>query len=123
LFEFPPVEGRHVMAWFNGGAITWVAGALLLGQSDHAIQLTERFAACFVDTRTAELVEHPVETLVMQRSSALCLAMRMNDHDDLRHGPVLAGKLAAQCAAGQQVDAEPAGTEPSRTDALSKNQP
>ena len=52
LFEFPPVEGRPVVARFDGGAITSDAGALLLGQTDRAIRLTERFAACFADTRS-----------------------------------------------------------------------
>jgi Transposase DDE domain group 1 len=55
LFEFSPVEGRLVVASFDGGAITSDAGALLLGQTDRAIRLTERFAACFSDTRSAEL--------------------------------------------------------------------
>ena len=32
LFEFPPVESRHVVAGFDGGAITSDAGALLLDQ-------------------------------------------------------------------------------------------
>ena len=54
----------------------------------------------------------------------------LNDHDELRHDPVLAvlaGKLAAQrsdCAplAGK-IDAEPAGAEPAGADALSQDQP
>ena len=100
LFEFPPVEGRAVVASFDGGAITSDAGALLLGQTDRALRLTERFAACFADTRTAELVEHQVETLVMQRVVGIALGYEdLNDHDELRHDPVLAvlaGKLEAQ---------------------------
>ncbi len=67
LFEFAPVEGRPVVAAFDGGAITSDAGALLLGETDRAIRLTERFAACFSDTRAVELVEHEVATLVTQR--------------------------------------------------------
>src|SRR5438034_1140738 len=51
LFGFAPVEGREVVAAFDGGAITSDAGALLLGAADHAIKLTERFAACFHDAR------------------------------------------------------------------------
>jgi hypothetical protein len=58
LFDFLPVEGRQFVASFDGGAITSDAGALLLGQTDRAIRLTERFAACFTGTRAAELVEH-----------------------------------------------------------------
>jgi hypothetical protein len=100
LFEFPAVEGRQVVAGFDGGAITTDAGALLLGQTDRAIRLTARFAACFTDTRTAELVEHQVETMVMQRVVGIALGYEdLNDHDELRHDPVLAvlaGKLAAQ---------------------------
>ena len=43
LFEFAPVEGRRVVAAFDGGAITSDAGALLLGQADRAIRLTSDF--------------------------------------------------------------------------------
>ena len=100
LFEFLPVEGRQVVASFDGGAITSDAGALLLGQTDRALRLTERFAACFTDTRTAGLVEHQVETMVMQRVVGIALGYEdLNDHDELRCDPVLgvlAGKLAAQ---------------------------
>jgi hypothetical protein len=100
LFEFPAVEGRQVVAGFDGGAITTDAGALLLGQTDRAIRLTEQFAACFTDTRSAGLVEHQVETLVMQRVIAIALGYEdLNDHDELRNDPVLAvlaSKLAAQ---------------------------
>ena len=100
LFDFPAVEGRHVVASFDGGAITSDAGALLLGQTDRATRLTERFAACFADTRTAGLVEHQVETMVMQRVVGIALGYEdLNDHDELRRDPVLAvlaGKLEAQ---------------------------
>jgi len=90
-FEFPAVEGRKVVASFDGGAITTDAGALLLGQADRAIRLTERFAACFTDTRTAGLVEHQVKTLVMQRVIGIALGYEdLNDHDELRNDPVLA---------------------------------
>jgi hypothetical protein len=98
--EFPAVEGRRVVAAFDGGAITSDAGALLLGQTDRAIRLTERFTACFTDVRTPGLVEHEVSTLVMQRVVGIALGYEdLNDHDELRHDPVLsvlAGKLAAR---------------------------
>src|SRR5476649_2037138 len=100
LFEFPAVEGRQVVAGFDGGAITTDAGALLLGQTDRAIRLTERFAACFTDTRSAGLVEHQVDTLVMQRVIGIAPGYEdLNDHDEPRNDPVLAvlaRKLAAQ---------------------------
>jgi len=100
LFEFAPVEGRQVVAAFDGGAITSDAGALLLGETDRAIRLTERFTACFSDTRAVELVEHQVATLVTQRVVGIALGYEdLNDHDELRHDPVLAvlaGKLEAK---------------------------
>jgi Transposase DDE domain group 1 len=64
LFGFAPVEGRAVVAGFDGGRMTSDAGALLLGATDRAIRLIERFAGCFTDSRAAELVEHEVVTMV-----------------------------------------------------------
>jgi hypothetical protein len=100
LFGFAPVAGREVVAAFDGGAITSDAGALLLGATDHAIRMTERFAACFDDTRCAHLIEHEVVTLVTQRVLGIALGYEdLNDHDELRHDPmmaVLVGKLVAQ---------------------------
>ena len=102
LFEFGPVEGRAVVAGFDGGAITSDAGALLLGATDRAIRLVGRFAGCFVDRRRPEQVEHSVSTLVGQRIFGIALGYEdLNDHDELRHDPVmamLAGKLEARRA-------------------------
>jgi Transposase DDE domain group 1 len=100
LFGFAPVERREVVAAFDGGLITSDAGALLLGATDHAIKLTDRFAACFHDVRRQDLIEHKVVTLVAQRVFGIALGYEdVNDHDELRHDPmmaVLAGKLEAR---------------------------
>jgi hypothetical protein len=91
LFDFAPVEGHAVVAAFDGGVITSDAGALLLGATDRAIGLVGRFAACFADRRAPDLVEHPVETLLMQRVFGIALGYEdLVDHDQLRHDPVLA---------------------------------
>src|SRR5271155_2977691 len=99
LFGFAPVEGRSVVAAFDGGAVTSDAGALLLGTADRAIRLVERFADCFRDQRRQDLIEHQVRTLVGQRVFGIALGYEdLNDHDELRHDPVmvtLAGKLVA----------------------------
>ncbi len=100
LFGFAPVEGRRVEAAFDGGDTTSDAGALLLGATDRAIGLVERFAACFTDGRDAGLIEHTVETMVAQRVFGVALGYEdLVDHDQLRHDPVLAtlvGKLRAR---------------------------
>src|SRR6478672_5206083 len=91
LFEFAPVEGRQVVAAFDGGAITSDAGALLLVESDRASRLADRLARCFPDARTPELVEHAVGTVVLQRVIGIALGYEvLDDHDELRHDPVLA---------------------------------
>jgi len=99
LFGFAPVERRAVVASFDGGLITSDAGGLLLGATDRAIGLIERFAACFIDRRDPRLVEHVVGTLIGQRVFGIALGYEdVNDHDELRHDPlmaVLAGKLQA----------------------------
>jgi hypothetical protein len=100
LFGFAPVERREVVGRFDGGSITSDAGGLLLGATDRAIGLIERFAGCFADRRDRELIEHEVRTLVGQRVFGLALGYEdLNDHDHLRHDPmfaVLAGKLEAK---------------------------
>ncbi len=100
LFEFPRVEGRAVVASFDGGRITSDAGALLLGATDRVIGLTRRLAACFQDRRDPAFVEHSVETMLMQRIVGIALGYEdLVDHDELRHDPVLAvlaGKLTAK---------------------------
>jgi Transposase DDE domain group 1 len=99
LFGFARVEGRDVVAAFDGGVISSDAGALLLGATDRAIRLVDRFAKCFIDRRDLRLVEHLVPTLVGQRVFGIALGYEdLNDHDELRHDPVmavLAGKLKA----------------------------
>jgi hypothetical protein len=99
LFGFSRVETRKVVAAFDGGAVTSDAGGLLLGATDSRISLVKRFAACFTDHRRADLIEHDVSTLVGQRVFGLALGYEdLNDHDHLRHDPVmavLAGKLSA----------------------------
>jgi hypothetical protein len=100
LFGFARVEGRAVVAGFDGGRTTSDAGALLLGATDRAIRLVERFAGCFTDSRAPELIEHEVATLVGQRVFGIALGYEdLVDHDELRHDPtmaVLAGKLSAR---------------------------
>jgi hypothetical protein len=100
LFGFAPVEGRKVVAAFDGGTMTSEAGAMLLGATDRQLRLIERFAGCFTDHRAAELVVHEVAGLVGQRILGLALGYEdLIDHDQLRHDPVMAvlgGKLEAQ---------------------------
>src|SRR6202021_707569 len=106
-FDFGIVEGRAVEAAFDAGLVTSDAGGLLLGATDRVIDLVDRFAACFRDRRRQVLVENGVTALIGQRVFGIALGYEdLNDHDDLRHDPVmavLAGKLSSwrwDCAPG-----------------------
>ena len=92
--RFARLKGRDVVADFGGGAMTSDAGALLLGATDRAIGLVDRFAACFSDGRAAGRVVHDVATLVGQRVFGIALGYEdLLDHDELRHDPVLGAVL------------------------------
>ncbi|HWT30929.1 MAG TPA: IS1380 family transposase, partial [Propylenella sp.] len=101
-FDFGVVDGRQVVVAFDGGAVTSDAGGLLLGATDKAIGLVERFAGCFSDGRSQGRIEHEITTLLGQRVFGLALGYEdVLDHDQLRHDPVmaiLAGKLEARRA-------------------------
>jgi len=73
LFGYEVVEGRQVVAAFDGGEVTSDAGALLLGATDRAIGLVGRFAGCFDDARAQAQVEHSIAAMVAQRVFGIAL--------------------------------------------------
>ena len=95
--EFGRAGGRRVVADFDGGLVSSDAGALLLGETDKAIGLIDRFTACFGDHRSPLFIVHALKALIAQRVFGLALGYEdLNDHDDLRRDPVLGvllGKL------------------------------
>ena len=122
-FEFARVESRRVVASFDGGAVTSDAGGLLLGATDRAIGLVERFAGCFADHRRADLIEHDVRTLVSQRIFGIALGYEdLNDHDELRHDPVMA-TLVGKLSAGRRDCAPLAGKSTLNRVELSRTEP
>ena len=97
---FGRVEGRSLVAEFDGGALTSDAGGLLLGAADRRLNLVRRLARCFRDARDPRFIEHSVATLIGQRVHGIALGYEdLNDHDELRHDPLmaaLAGKREAK---------------------------
>ena len=90
-FDFQGLGSRAVTARFDGGAITSDAGGLLLREVEAKTGILRRFSACFTDHRDPERVEHSVGELIAQRVFALALGYEdLNDHDALRHDPLLA---------------------------------
>jgi hypothetical protein len=107
--EFGRAGGRRVVADFDGGLVSSDAGALLLGETDKAIGLLDRFAACFGDHRDPLFIVHPLKALVAQRVFGLALGYEdLNDHDDLRCDPVL-GVLLGKLERGGEAPSPLAG--------------
>ena len=89
---FQELGSREVAAAFDGGKVTSDAGGLLLREIEAKFNFIGRFARdCFIDHRDPELVEHSLEDLLKQRIFGLCLGYEdLNDHDQLRHDPLMA---------------------------------
>jgi hypothetical protein len=101
-FDFQGLGSRAVTARFDGGAITSDAGGLLLREVEAKTGIIRRLAACFDDHRDPELVEHTVYDLLAQRIFALALGYEdLNDHDTLRHDPLLAVLVGKADPTGQ----------------------
>lgn len=91
IIEFLDLGRRQVVADFQGGHITSDGGALLLREVDAKLGLLDRLAACFTDHRDPDQIEFPVALLLKQRIFGLSLGYEdLNDHDRLRHDPLLA---------------------------------
>lgn len=94
--EFHPLGRREITARFDGPAITSDAGGLLLRELDSKFGFVKQFARCFDDYRSPLFTVHSVEELLAQRVFGIALGYEdLNDHDQLRHDPlmaVLAGK-------------------------------
>jgi len=100
--EFQPLGARKVVARFDGGAISSDGGALLLRECEAVTGIIAQFAGCFTDHRDPALIEHTVEQLVAQRTYALALGYEdLNDHDVLRHDPLLATLVGKVDPTGQ----------------------
>jgi hypothetical protein len=54
--NFGKLNGRQVIANFEGGRITSDAGIVLIAELDKKLQITTRFSECFQDYRNSALL-------------------------------------------------------------------
>jgi len=89
--EFHRLGRRAVVGQFDGGKISSDSGGLLLREVEQRTHILKRLAECFEDHRDPDQIEHCVESLIKQRVMGLALGYEdLNDHDTLRHDPLLA---------------------------------
>jgi hypothetical protein len=96
---FGRVGRREIEADFSGGAIGSDGGVMLVRQVDRRIGLSATVAKALADPRDPERIRHSLRDLVAQRLYGLCCGYEdLNDHDRLRHDPLLqaaVGKVGA----------------------------
>ena len=89
--DFHGLGRRIVVGQFDGGKISSDSGGLLLREVEQRTHILKRLAGCFTDYRDADQIEHSLESLIKQRVMGLALGYEdLNDHDALRHDPLLA---------------------------------
>jgi len=89
--QFHGLGRRVVVGEFDGGKISSDSGGLLLREVEQRTHILKRLAACFMDYRDANQIEHSLESLIKQRVMGLTLGYEdLNDHDSLRQDPLLA---------------------------------
>jgi len=89
--EFHGLGRRVVEGQFDGGKISSDGGGLLLREVEQRTHILKRLTDCFTDHRNTDQIEHSLASLIKQRVMGLALGYEdLNDHDTLRHDPLLA---------------------------------
>ena len=97
-----PVQGKAVVARFDGGRLSSEGGLLALREIEHRLGLADRLANCLVDPRAPERVVHRLAEIIRFRMLMIAAGYEDgNDADALRRDPMF--KLA--------LDRLPAGEE------------
>lgn len=88
---FSSLSSHKVVADFRGGRLTSDAGGLLLREADRQLGLTAALSAGITDPRAPAKITHELRTLLAQRIFSIALGYEdLNDHQTLRHDPLLA---------------------------------
>ena len=97
-----PVQGKAVIARFDGGQLSSEGGLLALREIERRLGLSDRLASCLVDPRAPERIVHRLAEIIRFRMLMISAGYEDgNDADALRQDPMF--KLA--------LDRLPAGEE------------
>ena len=99
---FEAHERREVSAAFDGGKITSDGGGLLLREVEQRFGIVRSFVDAFTDHRSEDASEFTVTELLRQRVMGIALGYEdLNDHEQLRHDPLLALMAGRRDITGQ----------------------
>src|SRR5438876_12065781 len=88
-----PVQGKAVVARFDGGRLSSEGGLLALREIERRLGLADRLANCLVDPRAPERVVHRLAEIIRFRMLMIAAGYEDgNDADSLRADPMF--KLA-----------------------------
>jgi hypothetical protein len=88
-----PVAGKHIVARFDGGALSSEGGLLALREVEARLGVAEHLAACIDDPRAPEHIQQNLAEMLRFRSLMIAAGYEDgNDADRLRHDPAF--KLA-----------------------------
>jgi hypothetical protein len=88
-----PVQGKSVIARFDGGQLSSEGGLLALREIERRVGIADRFAACLKDPRMPEKVVHRLAQIIRFRLLMIAAGYEDgNDADALRRDPMF--KLA-----------------------------
>ena len=93
LAGLSPVQGKALVARFDGGRLSSEGGLLALREIERRLGLAERLAACLKDPRAPEKVVHHLAQIIRFRMLMIAAGYEDgNDADTLRRDPMF--KLA-----------------------------
>ena len=88
--EFPSVNGKKIVADFEGGVVTSDAGLLFLRETECNVGIIRRLVRCIPDSRDQRYVDHQMRELMTQRVMQIaCGYEDADDSDALRRDPAL----------------------------------
>jgi hypothetical protein len=88
-----PVQGKAIVARFDGGRLSSEGGLLALREIERRLGVADRLAACLTDPRAPERVEHRLAEIIRFRMLMIAAGYEDgNDADALRRDPMF--KLA-----------------------------
>jgi hypothetical protein len=106
--DLSPVKGKSVRVAFDGGRLSSDAGVLVLAEIERKLRVADRLAACLVDRRRADRVEHGLAEMIRFRALMIAAGYEdANDSDALRADPAFKLAVGRLPESGRDLCSQP----------------